>query len=447
MASAFPQGNRDRLRSKPRRRGLIFIATGLVSLLAVGEALAQATPTPRPDPDVVPISPPAGSVVLPQILVDLFDPGVTVPAESPPGAPPPTASPPLTPPQAISGEFVPDEVLVTIDGSAQTAASLAATFGLEVRSTRQSTLLGVTVARLGIPDGRPVSVVLAQLAADPRSLDRVPNHVFSLQQVTRIGSYAFQRIGLDASRASGAGVRVAVIDTAVDEDHPLLSGVIAGTFNAMSDTPVADRDHGTSIDGILAGNSGIAPGAAIFHARAFEGGRSSMDVILTALDWAANQDVRLINMSFVGPANDFLERACQTARERGILLVAAVGNNGPGAPYGYPAAYPDVIAVTATDDQDALMPQANRGPYVFIAAPGVQLVAPVPGGTDLVTGTSFAAAVVSGAIANLLQEAPHHSADWVEDALASTAGDLGPVGRDPDFGFGLINAKKARAAR
>ena len=231
----------------------------------------------------------------------------------------------------------------------------------------------------------------------------------------------FQRIELGASEANGTGVRLAVIDTAVDEDHPALAGVIAGTFDAMDGTPVVDRNHGTSIDGVLAGRSGVAPGASIFHARAFEGGRSIMDVILAALDWAADQDVRLVNMSFVGPANDFLEQAGEAARERGIVLVAAAGNDGPGAPHGYPAAYSPVIAVTATDDKDALMPQANRGPYVFVAAPGVELMAPVPGGNDLVTGTSFAAAVVSGAIANLLREAPHHSADWVEDALASTA--------------------------
>src|SRR5690606_15290726 len=97
------------------------------------------------------------------------------------------------------------------------------------------------------------------------------------------------------------------------------------------------------------------------------------------------------------------------ARERDIVLVAAAGNNGPGAPYGYPAAYDGVIAVTATDGKDQIMAQANRGPYVFVSAPGVDVLAPVGGGQDLVTGTSFAAAIVSGAIANLIHAAPERS--------------------------------------
>jgi subtilisin family serine protease len=125
------------------------------------------------------------------------------------------------------------------------------------------------------------------------------------------------------------------------------------------------------------------------------------------------------------------------------VLVAAAGNNGPKAPYGYPAAYPGVIAITATDDKDELMQQANRGPYVFVSAPGVNVIAPVGGGQDLVTGTSFAAAVVSGAIANLIHAEPDRSADWIEAALSSTAKDLGAAGRDSDFGFGLIDAKAA----
>src|SRR5690606_17546211 len=121
----------------------------------------------------------------------------------------------------------------------------------------------------------------------------------------------------------------------------------------------------------------------------------------------------------------------------------AAGNNGPKAPYGYPAAYDGVIAVTATDENDQIMAQANRGPYVFVSAPGVNVIAPIGGGHDLVTGTSFAAAVVSGAIANLINAAPERSADCIEAALSSTANDLGEAWRDPDFGFGLIEAAAA----
>ena len=92
------------------------------------------------------------------------------------------AAPPTVAPRAITGAFVPDEVLVTVDGDPAVVADLAATFGLEVRSQRQSLLLGVTVVRFGIPDGRPVGVVLAQLAGDGRTRARTPNHIYDLQQ-------------------------------------------------------------------------------------------------------------------------------------------------------------------------------------------------------------------------------------------------------------------------
>lgn len=454
-----------------KRSASLVLAT---ALLAAGPVFAQTAPTVQPsDNGQTPSRDPSGRlvVILPDILVDLFDaaaggsaqPGdsagptdpATVPTPNPgPGSPPPgdpvqaaPANPPpfpLTAPQAVSGDFVPDEVLVTIDGDAQAVQDIATAFNLDIRSQRLSTLLGVTVARFGIPDGRPVGVVLAQLAGDQRTLRRAPNHVYDLQQAAAIVNYAFQRIALDSSTASGENVRVAVIDTAVDDTHPALAGVIAGTFDAMPGTPVEDRDHGTSIAGLIAGVGpfrGIAPGAAIYHARAFEGGKSTMDVLLAALDWAAEQDVRIVNMSFVGPRNDLLELGCMAARNRGMVLVAAAGNNGPKAPYGYPAAYDGVIAVTATDEKDELMPKANRGPYVFITAPGVEVLAPVGGGTDVVTGTSFAAAIVTGAIANLLHAAPDHDAGWIEEALAETASDLGDKGRDSDFGFGLMNTR------
>lgn len=407
-------------------------------------------PLPTPDPRRPGWD---GSNELRGTVADSTPPGsgvATPPAPAPgPVTPPGSPPPPAIPPVAISGAFVPDEVLVTLEGDGTVAQDIATTFGLDIRSQRTSTLLGATVVRYGIPDGRPVGIVLAQLAGDPRALTRVANSVFDLQQTT-VTNYAFQRIALDSSEATGADVRVAVIDTAVDETHPALAGVLAKIHDAMPDTPIVARDHGTSVAGLIAGVGpfkGMAPGATIYHARAFESGKSTMNIILEAFDWAANEDVRIVNMSFVGPKNELMELACANARARGMILVAAAGNNGPGAPWGYPAAYDGVIAVTATDERDEIMQQANRGPYVFVSAPGVDMVAPIGGGSDLVTGTSFAAAIVSGAIANLLHEAPDRSADWVEQALSETATDLGKAGRDSDFGYGLINTKAARAIR
>lgn len=426
-------------------------------------------------PDGGPAAP--GAVVLPNLIVDLFPnpdrseplaPVDTVPADNAgsgqpveptsPDASPATAQssgslatvPPIVAPVAISGGFMPDEVLVTVEGDGAVVSDLAASFGLEIRSQRVSTLLGATVVRFGIPDGRPVGVVLAQLVGDSRTQGSVPNHIYNLQQAAGAQNYAFQRIALKPDSANGENVRIAVIDTAIDETHPALKDVVVGIFDAMPGVEVTVRDHGTSIAGLISGVGdlpGMAPGSKIYHARAFEGGRSTMDIILAALDWAASQEVRIINMSFVGPNNAFLEAACAAARQRDMVLVAAAGNNGPKAPYGYPAAYDSVIAVTATDDKDELMQQANRGPYVFVSAPGVNMMAPVGGGQDLVTGTSFAAAIVSGAIANLIHNQPDRSADWIEQALSATAKDLGEAGRDADYGYGLLDATAAESVK
>ncbi|TJW13926.1 MAG: peptidase S8 [Mesorhizobium sp.] len=427
----------------PATTGAVFLPALIVDLFPNPVEGGQA-PLPIPDPRRDPASgalppptPPANTPVIPAAA---------------PGGPivSPTDRVATVPPRAVIGDFVPDEVLVTVDGDAGTVQQIAAAFGLEVRSERQSRLLGTRLVRFGIPDGRPVSVVLAQLAADGRTRRREPNHVYSLQQAATIVNYAFDRIALDEKAASGENVRVAVIDTGIDDTNPALSGVIAAQFDAMPDVPVEARDHGTSVDGLIAGVGalkGMAPGAKIYHARAFEGGKSTMDVILSALDWAAEQDVRIINMSFVGPKNDLLGIACRNARALGIALVAAAGNNGPKAPYGYPAAFDGVIAVTATDAKDALMPQANRGVYVFISAPGVEMVAPSGAGSDVVTGTSFAAAIVTGAVANLFHVSPERSAEGIEKALAATAKDLGPTGRDDDFGYGLLDIKAAETAK
>ncbi|MCC5779267.1 S8 family serine peptidase [Nitratireductor sp. B36] len=415
-------------------------------------------------------------VYLPQMLAELFGPGTGEAALAQPAAsgdapetdgnasgggagqtvPPPTTAGaganarPVAPQRAISGAFVPDEVLVTLDGDADVAAAVAAQFGLELRSARGSALLGRTVARFGIPDVRPVAFVLAQLEGDGRLSDRVPNHVFQLQQAAGVVNYAFERIALDAGAASGENVSVAVIDTALDEAHPALVDRVARVFDALPDMAVKDREHGTSISGLIAGDGpfrGMAPGVRLLHARAFEGGISSTNVLLAALDWAVEEGAQIVNMSFVGPENPLFSSACRNAMARGVVLVAAAGNNGPGAPFGYPAAYDGVIAVTATDVHDRVMGKANRGRYIDLSAPGVNVVAPIPGGMDVVTGTSFAAAIVSGAIANLIHAGEDAEPETLSQLLRTTAVDLGRPGRDDDFGDGLLNTRAAMEGR
>jgi subtilisin family serine protease len=152
-------------------------------------------------------------------------------------------------------------------------------------------------------------------------------------------------------------------------------------------------------------------------------------------------------MSFAGPKDPLLERLLDGAHDKGIVLVAAAGNGGPGAEAVYPGAHPSVIAVTAVDHADRLYVDANRGDYVAVAAPGVDILAPAPDGAYGVTsGTSMAAAHVSGVIALALEANPGLDTQAVRDLLTATAHDLGPAGRDDEFGAGKVNALDALTA-
>ena len=147
------------------------------------------------------------------------------------------------------------------------------------------------------------------------------------------------------------------------------------------------------------------------------------------------------------PYDAMLQLAMKKAHDQGIVLIAAAGNAGPKSPPLYPGADPSVIAVTATDADDHLFDQANRGRYVSVAAPGVDILVPAPdAGYQITTGTSVAAAHVSGVAALLMARNPKASVDLIRDILLSTAKDLGPKGRDDQFGWGLVDPLKALKA-
>ena len=145
----------------------------------------------------------------------------------------------------------------------------------------------------------------------------------------------------------------------------------------------------------------------------------------------------VVNMSFAGPADPTLHRMLAAAYEKGMVLIAAAGNAGPTSPPLYPGADPSVIAVTATNSIDGLFTMANRGPYIAVAAPGVDILALAPGGAlQLTTGTSVATAHVSGLVALLLECKPSLKPADIRAMLANTAKPLGN-------GAGLVNAYRA----
>jgi subtilisin family serine protease len=156
--------------------------------------------------------------------------------------------------------------------------------------------------------------------------------------------------------------------------------------------------------------------------------------------------VGVINVSLVGPRNAALARVVAAVQVRGVLVVAAVGNDGPAAPPLYPAALPGVIAVTGVDGRDRVLPEAGRGSHVVFAAPGADLrAADLKHGYATVRGTSYAAPIVAGLLAGLLRPEPGSGANALQ-ALTITARDLGPRGRDAIYGYGLVGEAVRSAA-
>jgi subtilisin family serine protease len=279
------------------------------------------------------------------------------------------------------------------------------------------------------------------------------NYVYTLGQARQregdASQYVLDKLRLpDIHRTLRAtNVPVAVIDSEIDASHPDLDGVIVNRFNA---TGVEERPHphGTGMAGAIASHRrvvGTAPGAQILAIRAFStkaaNAESTTFNILKGLDYAINNNVRIVNMSFAGPRDPTLERALAAAYDKGVVLVAAAGNAGPKSPPLFPAADKHVIAVTATDIDDKLFTGANRGAHITVAAPGVDILVPAPSGAyQMTTGTSVATAHVSGIVALMLERNPALTPADVKRILAASAKKLGP---NDQFGAGLIDPAKA----
>jgi subtilisin family serine protease len=368
-------------------------------------------------------------------------------------------------------------VLLDQDQPQSLGRELARTYGLERISSEPVPLLGARAELMRVRRGRSQEAVLAALQRDTRVRSAQPNQRYlhtgganlrdarqaeadqpSSQEIDRhrpdaaIPQYGPRKLSLpDAHQlALGRNVVIAVIDSAVDTGHPDLRGAVLRSFNAAGRPDVTPDYHGTAVAGIIRAHGlaeGAAPASEILAVRAFRANGESAfpetttHILVMAVDWAVGNGAKVLNMSFIGSHDPALQQVLHAANQKGIVVVAAAGNGGPTGPPVYPAAYPGVIAVTAVDEADRRYEHANRGGHIAVAAPGVDILAPVErGGYAYVSGTSFAAAYVSGIAALLLERDPNLDPKSVADLLATGAEDLGPVGRDDDFGAGRVNA-------
>jgi Subtilase family len=356
-------------------------------------------------------------------------------------------------PPAGETRFVPDEVLADTPLDME---DIAQRHRMTCPETVRVRLTGHTLHRCRRLADQTVPDMINALSSE--RIGSQPNYIYlGMEDQPRGGNaeqYAPEKLEVvEAHRlATGKGVAIAVIDSGVDPDHPDLAGAITRNYDAAS----AERPHphGTGMAGAIASRGtvlGIAPGAELLTVRAFSVNSGSPEGttlnIIKGLDWAADNGARVVNMSFAGPADPRLKDALIKAGAKGIVLIAAAGNAGPTSPPLYPAADPGVIAVTAVDASDAVFSGANRGKYIAVAAPGVDVLVPAPDASyQLTTGTSVAAAEVSGVVALLLERNPRLTPKDVRRILIRTAKHLGPRGSEREYGAGLVNALEAVTA-
>lgn len=252
-------------------------------------------------------------------------------------------------------------------------------------------------------------------------------------------------------------VRIGIIDTSFDINHPAFANLnsIQGEF-LDGERPSPYDWHGTAVLSVLAGNPhsgtpGLVPDATFLLATAFRSdaaGNASTDTVrlLAALAWLEDLDVDIVNMSFSGPQDPAFARAIKRMSKKGVVFTAAAGNMGPTASPSYPAAYPNVIAVTAVNRNGENYRSANRGTYIDVSAPGVDILTALPNAKQgYRTGTSFAAPFVTAILAARVGEGEGGAKSAPRQKLPTV--DLGPPGQDPIYGAGLALAPQQCTGR
>jgi subtilisin family serine protease len=274
-------------------------------------------------------------------------------------------------------------------------------------------------------------------------------------------------------QTQGEGVRVALLDTGIDESHPDLAAAIddARDFTGSRGGPADYNGHGTHVAGIVAarqngrGVIGVAPRSRLLIGKVLgdDGGGSSA-AVAAGVDWACDQNASIIGMSLGSPEPDpRLLAVIRRATAKGVFVIAAAGNAGRANSVNYPAQWRETVAVAAIDRIGRLSDFSSRGPQVDIAAPGHNVLSTYRNsGYARLSGTSMAAPFVAGVAALLVSlhnncrsrlpsatapsTTPLLTVNDLLEHLRRTALDAGPPGHDPGYGWGLINPDRLLAA-
>ena len=301
---------------------------------------------------------------------------------------------------------------------------IAAAIAKGYRVIERGDVLGVGFVRLAIPGQQ-------SLASAIKEIRRLGGEVSADQLHMPSGAMN----GRPAPVASGDGTLIGVIDGGV-AGAAISTGFAAGAPR--------DNDHATAVASLIGGSGNVhggLPGARIASADVYgsdpAGGNAT--AIAKALGWMVQQRVPVVTISLVGPANPLLAKVVAAAQARGLVIVAAVGNNGPAAPPGFPASYPGVIAVTGVDGRNRVLIEAGRASHLDYAAPGADMLAAgIAGRVFRVRGTSFAAPLVAATIARFYPSPSPTAIGAALKRVDTVSRDLGPRGPDKIYGRGLV---------
>lgn len=324
--------------------------------------------------------------------------------------------------------------------------------GARIESDRPYAGLKLTLLRFTVPDNvdskQALAVYLSE--SDTATLDR--NHIYQAQSARRITQANVQSNQRPlATPFCADALRIGMVDSAVEQTHPVFNDAKITAKSFLSGSIQSPTLHGTAVAGVLLGKinnqAPLLKGAHLYSAEVFyrqsdyaQG--ATLNAMIEAINWLIEEDVKVINMSLAGPDNAILKAVINAAHKQGAYIVAAAGNEGPAADPVFPAGYEDVIAVSAIDQHQQPYRWSNQGSYIDYSALGVNvLTAQSQRRTGRESGTSMAAPIVSAALACTvarIKNAAIANRSEVLSALAEKAIDLGPVGKDPIYGFGAI---------
>jgi thermitase len=381
-------------------------------------------------------------------------------------------------PAANADDFVPGQVIVKYKGAASAGQVASAESSAGVLN-ELSRVRGVGADVVSVAGG--VKAAADRLEASPAVAYAEPNYIYQatavpndpmfgqLYGMNKIQAPAgWDLLGLGSFPLTG-GVKVGIVDTGITQNHEDLVGKTAdcggvnnfgislGVIILGSDPTIVngkcadDNGHGTHVAGTIAavanngkGVAGVAFNSPLTICKALNGsGSGTLQMVANCIAWTNQHGAKIISMSLGGSGSATLQAAVTNATNNGSLLIAAAGNSGDST-VSYPAGYPEVVSVAATDANDQKASFSSFNSDVEVAAPGVNITSTWNNGAyNTISGTSMATPHASGVAALIAGRNPTGGPAAWRAKLDASVDDLGAPGRDPQFGFGRVNVVKA----